>query len=215
MPGPRENGAVNAVDALTARQLDLLRRMESLDPPVRLIGGYAEDALLAGSVTRPHVDIDWLFPRRELDLRLVQARELGFDELSARGESAPGHPFYLYGENDGLELEIGIVDEESDGLWMQIFRLAFEIDGRPAAAGYRIELPSDTFRHPPVKLDGITVWPVSPLALYQMRAGIATQGSFGKLGEKQLRAMRDLQERFFSDRSERELMPRVEPLPSG
>jgi hypothetical protein len=199
-------------DALTTRQLDLLRRMESFDPPVRLIGGYAEDALLAGSVTRPHVDIDWLFPRRELELRLAQAGELGFDELAVRGDSAPGHAFYLYGERDGLELEIGIVDEESGGLWMKIHSLAFEIDGRPAAAGYRIELPSDTFQHPPVQLEGIRVWPASPLALYQMRVGIAAQGSFGKPGEKQLRAMQALKERFFSDRSASELMPRVEPL---
>jgi hypothetical protein len=200
------------VDAVTARQLDLLRRMESFDTPVHLIGGYAEDALLAGSVTRPHVDIDWLFPRRELELRLTQARELGFDELAVRGESAPGHPFYLYGENDGLELELGIVDEESGGLWIKIHSLSFEIEGQPAAAGYRIELPSDTFEHPPVQLEDITVWPVSPLALYQMRAGIAAQGSFGKLGEKQLRAMRDLKERFFTDRSESELTPRIERL---
>lgn len=189
--------------------------MESFDPPVRLIGGYAEDALIAGSVMRPHVDLDWLFPRGELELRLAQARELGFTEFAVRGESAPGHPFYLYGESDGLELELGIVDEEHARLWMKIARLAFEVDGRPAAAGYRIELPGDTFQHPPVQLDGITVWPASPLALYQMRAGIATQGSFGKLGEKQLRSMRELKARFFPDRSDSELMPRVEPLPSG
>lgn len=209
-----ENRVVARIDAATARQLDFLRRMESLDPPVRLIGGYAEDALLAGSVTRPHVDVDWLLPRRELGLRMAQARELGFGELAVRGESAPGHPFYLYGESEGLELELGIVDEESDGLWIKIYRLGFEIDGQPAAAGYRIELPDDTFRHPSAQLEGISVWPASPLALYQLRVGIAAQGSFGELGEKQLRAMSALKERFFPDRSDRELMPRVEPLPS-
>jgi hypothetical protein len=48
--------------------------------PSRIIGGYAEDALLAGTVTRPHVDVDWLIPRREYELRLAQARELGFDD---------------------------------------------------------------------------------------------------------------------------------------
>jgi hypothetical protein len=186
--------------------------MESFDPPVRVMGGYAEDALLAGSVTRPHVDVDWLFPRRELELRLAQARELGFVDFAVRGESAPGHPFYLFGESDGLELEIGIVDEEDGALWIKIHSLAFEIDGRPAVAGYRLELPRDTFEHPPVQLDGITLWPVSPLFLYQMRVGIAAQGSFGKLGEKHLRAMAALKERFFPDRSDDELMPRIEPL---
>jgi hypothetical protein len=95
---------------------------------------------------------------------------------------------------------------------MKVSRLAFEIDGRPAPGGYRLELPSDTFAHPPVELDGILVRPVSPLALYQMRAGIAMRGSFGRLGEKQLRAMRALKERFFPDRSDEELTPRIEPL---
>jgi hypothetical protein len=91
-------------------------------------------------------------------------------------------------------------------------KLGFEIDGRPAPAGYRLELPSDTFGHPAVELDGVTVWPVSPLALHQMRVGIARQGSFGDPGEKQLRAMRELKTRFFPDRLDEELLPLIEPL---
>ena len=42
------------------------------------LGGYAGEALLAGTVTRPHLDVDWLLPPGELGLRLEQARELGF-----------------------------------------------------------------------------------------------------------------------------------------
>jgi hypothetical protein len=116
--------------------------MGELEPPVRVLGGYAEDALLFGTVTRPHVDVDWLIARSEYDLRLAQARELGFDRFAVRGESGPGRPFYLFGANRGLELEIGVVDEEDGGLWMKVSRLAFEIDGRPAPGGYRLELPS-------------------------------------------------------------------------
>jgi hypothetical protein len=45
------------VDPLTIRQLDLLRRTESFAPPVRLIGGYAEDALLGSdSELMPRVE---------------------------------------------------------------------------------------------------------------------------------------------------------------
>ena len=33
------------------------------------MGGYAEDALLAGAVTRPHEDVDLIFPRSEEELR--------------------------------------------------------------------------------------------------------------------------------------------------
>jgi hypothetical protein len=201
-----------SLDAVTARQLELLERMSALDPPLRVIGGFAEDALLAGSVTRPHVDVDWLIPRRECDLRLEQASELGFAELEVWGESAPGEPFYLYGESGDLKLEIGVADEEDGALWIKVWAISFEVDGKPAPVGYRLELPSDTFRHPRVEIDGITVWPASPLALYQFRVGIARQGSFGELGEKQLRAMHDLKNRFFPDRTEADLMPRIERL---
>lgn len=199
-------------DPLTVRQLDLLARMAALAPPARIIGGYAEDALLAGAVTRPHADVDWLFPRRELGLRLAQARALGFPEFEVWGESAPGVPFYLYAENGDLKLELGVADEEDGRLWIKIDRLRFQVDGKPAPAGYRLRLPSDTFDHPPVEIDGVTIWPVSPLALYQIRLGIAQQGSFGELGEKQLRSMRKLKKRFFADRSDDELAPPVERL---
>jgi hypothetical protein len=87
------------IDPLTAHQLDLLRRMSELDPPPVVFGGYAEDALIAGTVTRPHGDVDWLVPRRELALRLTQAESLGFAGFETWGESGPGEPFYLVGQN--------------------------------------------------------------------------------------------------------------------
>lgn len=97
-----------ATGSLAEAQLELLWRMAALDPAPCLIGGYAEDALLAGTVTRPHVDIDWIVPRHELPLRLAQARKLGFGELETWGESAPGEPFYLYAENGELKLELAV-----------------------------------------------------------------------------------------------------------
>jgi hypothetical protein len=64
--------------------------MASLEPPPRFMGGYAEDALLAGTVTRRHADLDWIFPRRELDVRLAQPERLGFSGFRTVGEAAPG-----------------------------------------------------------------------------------------------------------------------------
>jgi hypothetical protein len=122
--------------SLAEAQFALLERCAALDPPPPLMGGYAEDALLARSVTRPHEDVDWLFPRRELGLRLAQAAELGFEAFETWGEAAPGEPFYLYGD----------------------------------------------------------------------------QGSFGPLSEPQLASLAALRERFFPDRSEEELLPRIELL---
>jgi hypothetical protein len=62
---------------LADRQLEMLRRMAALDPPPVFMGGFAEDARAAGTVTRPHEDLDWVFPRGELELRRAQAERLG------------------------------------------------------------------------------------------------------------------------------------------
>ena len=83
------------VDLLTAAQLDLLRRMSELDPPPVVFSGHAEDALLAGTVTCPHGDVDWLVPRGELALRLAQAGTLGFTEFETWGEAPAGYQFGL------------------------------------------------------------------------------------------------------------------------
>ena len=197
---------------LAEAQLELLRRMVALEPAPCLIGGFAEDALLAGTVTRPHVDVDWLVPRRELPLRAEQARELGFGEFETWGESAPGEPFYLYAENGELNLELGVTDEPDGRVYLKIQKFAFDIDGREPPAGYQLLLPRDTFEHPPVELDGVAVRTASPLALYQLRIGIASQGSFGPLTERQRETSRRLKERFFPLYHDADLQPRIEPL---
>ena len=199
-------------DPQTAQQLDLLRRMSELDPPPCVWGGYAEDALLAGTVTRPHLDVDWLLPRRELDLRLEQARELGFTNFESWGEAAPGEPFYLSARNGELSIDLGIGEEADGHLLVRVWKLAFEVDGAEAPAGYQFTLPDDTFTHPPALLVGITVHVASPLALYQIRAGIAARGSFGPLSPSQQTSLEKLRETFFPHRTEAQLTPRAEPL---
>jgi hypothetical protein len=87
------------------------------------------------------------------------------------------------------------------------------VDGGEATAGYQFLLPEDTFAHPPVELHGISIRVASPLALYQLRAGIASIGSFGPLSERQQQAMQRLHERFFPERAADELVPALEPLP--
>jgi hypothetical protein len=204
--------AVSSTDALTIRQLDLLRQMAELDSPPCVFGGYAEDALLAGAVTRAHLDIDWLVPRHELKLRLAQAKALGFAEFETWGESAPGEPFYLFAQNGDLSIDIGITDEANGQLHGRVWKVAFEIDGRPAPAGYRFQMPPDTYAYPTAQIDGIEVRVASPLALYQLRAAIAAKGSFGPLSATQQASLRRLRETFFPGCTDDDLAPRIEPL---
>jgi hypothetical protein len=74
-------------------------------------------------------------------------------------------------------------------------------------------MPDDLFSQPLVELEGIRIKPASPLALYQIRAGVAAQNSFGPLSDRQRATLVQLRERFFPDRSEDELLPPSEPLP--
>jgi hypothetical protein len=197
---------------LTDRQLELIAKLAALEPTLSFMGGYAEDALLAGRVTREHEDVDVTFPRHEQELRFAQLAELGFANWETWGEAAPGVPFYLFGQSGELRLDLGVCDEENGKHWMRVHKLSFTVAGEEAPAGYQLQLPDDLFDHPPVELEGIAIKPICPLALYQIRAGVAERNSFGPLSNRHLVTLAQLRERFFPDRSEGELLPPSEPL---
>jgi hypothetical protein len=200
-------------DQLTDRQLELIAKLAGLEPTLTFMGGYAEDALLAGRVTREHEDIDVVFRRTEQELRFAQLAELGFGSWETVGEAAPGVPFYLAGQDGEVKLDLGVADEHDGKHWMRVHTLSFTVAGEEAPAGYRLQLPDDLFEQPLVELEGIAIKPLSPLALYQMRAGVAKRNSFGPLSERHLLTLARLREQFFPDRSEEELLPASEPLP--
>ena len=176
------------------------------------MGGYAEDALLAGTVTRPHDDVDLIFPRAQRELRLAQLARLGFERWETWGEAAPGVPFYLFGQNGDLKLDLGLTDEADGKIWMRVYKLAFTVAGEEAPAGYQLRLPDDLYEQPPVELAGIPIKPIPPLALYQMRAGVARRNSFGPLSE-QLVTLARLRARFLPNLTEEDLLPPSERLP--
>jgi hypothetical protein len=200
------------VGGLLEQQLALIEQTAALDPPPHLMGGWAEDAVLAGEATRPHEDLDWIVSRQELPLRLAQAAQLGFASFETWGESAPGEPFYLFGQAGDLKLDLGVADETGGRPVLRIHKLFFDVDGKEPVAGYELALPEDTFAYPAVELHGLRVWTASPLALYQLRAGIASAGSFGPLSERQRTSMARLRERFFPERAEPDLLPELRPL---
>lgn len=197
---------------LAERQLHLIARLAALEPALSFMGGFAEDAVLAGRVTRPHEDVDVVFPRDQQELRLAQLAELGFTDWETWGEAAPGVPFYLFGQDGDLKLDLGISDETEGAFWMRVHRLTFTIGDEEAPAGYQLRLPDDLFEQPLVELDGIPIKPIPPLALYQIRAGVAKRNSFGPLSDRQLATLAQLRERFFPDRTPEALLPLSEPL---
>jgi hypothetical protein len=203
-------------DERTRLQLALLERMAAFDPPIRVMGGFAEDALVGGTVSRPHEDVDWAVMRDELPRRLEQAQEIGFEKPETWGESAPGEPFYLTLEHaDGTTIDVGVFDEVDGHPVIDVSKLYFKLDGHEAPAGFRVHLPADAFSHPVAAVDGVPVWSLSPLALYQVRVGISSWGAFGELNEKQRRSLARLRSAFFADAEEDDLLPPVEPLDHG
>jgi hypothetical protein len=183
---------------LTAAQLDLIAGLMRLDPPGILFGGYAEDALLHGTVSRPHDDVDVFVWFDDLSRRIEQVRALGFDSIETRFEPSPGRPLVVGAARGDLQLELCVCDR---------------VDGRPyfdlPADGDldRVWLPDDLVDYPPQRLDDVVVSTISPLALFQVRmASAAVFGGFRPKDELSQAALRD---RFFAGTSDADLAPVV------
>jgi hypothetical protein len=200
-------------DETTRLQLDLLAQFQAFDPPPFLMGGVAEDALLTGGYTRPHGDLDLLVERSDLEALQRRLRPLGYEDWATKGENAEGEPFYLASLDSPVLLELAVADRNDQGdLYLEIARVHYTLEAREAPVGYRVYLPSDTFSHAPVTLEGIQVRCISPLAGYQLRVGIGSRGTFGPLRDSDREASTRLRAKFFPSEDEGALMPRVESL---
>lgn len=158
--------------------------------------------MLYGRTLRPHNDVDILVWADELSLRLEQARSIGFTDFEVRWRSAPNQPLAVGAVADAVDLEFCVVQRSADG--SPFFDL-------PTAAGLkRVWLTEPMLASEDQVLDGIRVRTLSPLALYQVRSAIADV--MGGLRPKDVAAQAALRARFFSDKAEAELAPRVEIL---
>jgi hypothetical protein len=169
-----------------------------LDPPVFLFGGYAEDALLHGAVSRRHDDVDVFVWFDDLPRRIEQVQALGFDGIESRFESSPGRPLVVGATLGELQLEL-CVGDRLDG------RAYFEL---PGSGGLdRIWLPDDFLNHPPQQLDDVVVRTISPRALYQVRMALAA--AFGGFRPKDELSQAALHDRFFAGMTDADLAPAI------
>ena len=183
-------------------QLDLISELMALKPPIHLFGGFAEDAVLYGKVSRPHQDVDVLIWLDELAMRIEQVRAFGFDSFQVRFESAPGHPLAVAAQSNGLDLEFCIGERDSRG------RAFFY---RPSSTGLqRCWLPPDALSYPTQNLEGVLVRTVSPLTLYQVREALAEV--FGGMRPKDRSMQAALHDRFFARLTADDLVPEVEAV---
>jgi hypothetical protein len=113
--------------------------MATLSPPLFIMGGFAEDALLYHRITRQHNDLDVLVVRSQLNQCLEQLKPLGFTEFEVYLEESPGRPFVLGADADNLHIEIGIGNAEPSGSY------SFEVDGQPPPSRFECTYPKILF----------------------------------------------------------------------
>ena len=179
----------------------LLEALMTFEPPVHVFGGFAEDALLNGTTVRPHDDVDVLVGREELDAQLRNAHRIGFGSPEVRFEPIDGMPMVIGTTDGSRDLEISVYDRSPDGT------VYFHIPDQEGTL-FRVDLSEGVFDHPRSDLDGIALRTVSPLALYQIRAGITMVGGFGPPRPKDITSQEALRTRFFPDASPESLQPR-------
>jgi hypothetical protein len=72
----------------TRGYLSLIQDLWAVEPSVYVFGGFAEDALLDGRVTREHGDVDVLVARAELPIQLNRFSDLGFPDFTSTSRSS-------------------------------------------------------------------------------------------------------------------------------
>ena len=129
-----------------AEYLPLIRSLMELDAPIRIFGGFAEDALLGGRIRRPHDDVDVMIARDALDRGLRMFEELGFEPPEIRFEPTAGSPLVMGTVREGLNLELSVIDIAEAGT------PSFTLPGEHGLV--RVLLPPDTWSWPPCETRG-------------------------------------------------------------
>jgi len=98
----------------------ILEKLAELRPPVFIMGGFAEDVLLADVLDRPHKDLDLLAQPDQLTRLTAQLATIQPAEWEVRLASASGQPLMLRGQASGLELEIYLARLETGGFSIEV-----------------------------------------------------------------------------------------------
>jgi hypothetical protein len=183
-----------------------IRDLAAVTPPLFVMGGFAEDALLFHRIMGQHADLDVLVIRHQLNPCLQQLEALGLVGSAADLSETPGVPLVLGAGKDMPKIELWVCTPEPGGGY------SFDVEGQPEPTRWRIFLPEDTFRYPATTLEGMAIQTISPLALYQLRAISAMTRSRGDKRTKDLAMQARLLQAFLADNDEQTLTPRFVKL---
>ncbi len=183
---------------------DLATNLGTVDPPLFIFGGIAEDILFPGRLTRPHSDIDVLIYRDEVPMRLNQFAALGFPPVEVYYQPQRDIPLVLHTMRDGMHVELGVFERENE-------RTSFVVDDVRRRL-HRVFLPDGSFGFTPIATENAQVRIVSPRCLYQFRAAFQTLGIFGEPRPTDRAAQITLRTRFLADVPAADLIPEIVPL---
>lgn len=196
-------------------QKGYLKELSQQIKPIFLYGGFAEDALLYHKPSRKHEDIDVFLLRENLQEFERLTQKMGFKPFIIYGKRADRQPFYIScRDKNDVCLEVTIADKNHKGrIYVELAEfLNFDFTRFPPLRPFRLYFPKDAFDYPYTEFDGFKIQTISPLALYQYKAGMHIYSTFGDYREKDRKSMRALKNNFFPDKNFVELAPETELL---
>ena len=115
-------------------------------------------------------------------------------------------PLILRAHGNSPPIELWVSTREPNGDY------SFEVEGHRPAQRYRIYLPEDTFHYPAMRIEGIAIQTISPLALYHLRAISAMTRHVGEKRAKDVARQEQLRHAFLAEQEEGKLTPRLRKL---
>jgi hypothetical protein len=169
-----------------------------------LMGGFAEDALLDGQITRERGDIDLLIPEGRWDATRVDLEERGLRDFAPLLQGPQKEAIALVSCDLGFAVEFWLTEQDAGGN-------ALILPG--ATAFFRLRMPADTFDFAGATLDGVQVRTVSPRALALLRATSAITRGDDTARAADRRVFQRIVEEFLPGADTEALVPDIEELP--
>lgn len=175
--------------------------------PVYLVGGYAEDALLTGSMSPNRKDIDMVAFRDDKETVLQKLSEKGYVVTPVViPPSQRPYKFKISLSDSQLSTDLVLLDRDTDG------RQYLELVDTSSETPLKIYFDPDGFdTMSDVTLESIPVRCISPRALIQSKGIYAQIGSESEMREKDQLARKRLISTFFPEKEESDpfFLPRI------
>ena len=162
------------------RQLDFLRDVFQRQLPLRLVGGFADDALLHQKPTRHHQDVDFLASRRDSDLlkREFSSQGLKVEEVEIPLREQP-YKLMISGEN--LKAEVVLYDHDHAG------EPYIGLSNPMRNEKLKVYLDVEGLNAPVQRINDIEVRTVSPRALIRLKDQYHQAGAESNVGQVRVR----------------------------